>query len=97
MYMAKHVALRQRSQRSLQHDTLCQSVAPKELRFKNKYRDMGKIKISAMTAEALDKVLKTRAIVRGDRAKQGIHRPRTRCGLSFLLQSARTWTWPLEI
>ena len=44
-----------------------------ELRFKNKYRDMGKIKISAMTAEALDKVLKTRAIVRGDRAKQGIH------------------------
>jgi hypothetical protein len=44
-----------------------------EVRFKNKYRDMGKIKISAMTKEALDKILKTRAIVRGDRAKQGIH------------------------
>ena len=44
-----------------------------EVRFKNKYRDVGKIKISAMTKEALDKILKTRAIVRGDRAKQGVH------------------------
>ena len=30
IYMTKNVALRQRSQRSLQHDTLCQSVAPKD-------------------------------------------------------------------
>ena len=85
------------------HDSPPPDVQPlgMEVRFKNKYRDMGKIKISAMTKEALDKILKTRAIVRGIvPSREFITTLRTRqrrrqiqCELFCLLRCAQAWIW----
>ena len=57
------------------HDAPPPGVKPlaMEVRLKIKYRGKNKIKISTLTVEQLAEWLKTRAIVRGDRAVEGVH------------------------